>query len=71
LLDLPLNNFKNRQGTSNTAKSAAIRKQVLANIPAAFATGLEINSMSFHIVDMLSEQTATEIKRSVINFTIE
>jgi hypothetical protein len=104
LLDLPLNNFKNRQGTSNTAKSAAIRKQVLANIPAAFATGetiqsiqpnignaevitvyqpynviqnslknnpLEINSMSFHIVDMMTEQTATEIKRSVINFTIE
>jgi len=104
LLDLPLNNFKNRQGTSNTAKSAAIRKQVLANIPAAFATGetiqsiqpnignaevitvyqpynviesslknnpLEINTMSFHIVDMLSEETATEIKRSVINFTIE
>lgn len=104
LLDLPLNNFKNKQAPSRTAEGASVSKQVLANIPAAFSTGettealqnalgnsevitvyqpynviesrlknnpIEINQMNFRIVDMLSEELAKEIKRSVINFTIE
>lgn len=104
LLDLPLNNFKNKSATANTRDNAGVKKQVLANIPAAFATGetiesiqpnignsevttvyqpynviesklrnntLQINSMNFQIVDMLTEQKATEIKRAVINFTID
>ena len=32
---------------------------------------IEINSMTFQIVDMLTEEPATDIKRSVINFTID
>lgn len=104
LLDLPLNNFKNKQAPSRTADGASVSKQVLANIPAAFSTGetteaiqdalgnseiitvyqpynviesrlknnpIEINQMNFRIVDMLTEELAKEIKRSVINFTIE
>jgi hypothetical protein len=104
LLDLPLNNFKNKQASARTADGASVRKQVLANIPAAFSTGdtteaiqnalgnteiitvyqpynviesrldnnpIEINQMNFRIVDMLTEELAKEIKRSVINFTIE
>lgn len=104
LLDLPLNNFKNKSASANTRDNAGVKKQVLANIPAAFATGetiesiqpnignsevitvyqpynviesklknntLQINSMNFQIVDMLTEQKATEIKRAVINFTID
>ena len=104
LLDLPLNNFKNKQASARTADNASVKKQVLANIPAAFSTGettetiqsslgnseiitvyqpynviqsyldnnpIEINSMTFKIVDMLTEEPATEIKRSVVNFTIE
>jgi hypothetical protein len=104
LLDLPLNNYKNKQASARTAAAASVKKQVLANIPAAFSIGettesiqpqlgnsevitvyqpynviqsrldnnpIEINSMSFRIVDMLTEELAKEIKRSVINFTIE
>jgi hypothetical protein len=104
LLDLPINNFKNKSASANTRDNAGVKKQVLANIPAAFATGetiesiqpnignsevitvyqpynviesklknntLQINSMNFQIVDMLTEQKATEIKRAVINFTID
>lgn len=104
MLDLPLHNYKNKQASARTAAAASVRKQVLANIPAAFSTGettqpiqdafgnaeiitvyqpynviqskldnnpIEINQMSFKIVDMLTEELAKEIKRSVINFTIE
>ena len=101
--DLPLSNFKNKNGTQRTAKNSANRKFVLANIPAAFTTGeviqntqgtagnteivsvyqpynpivshlnnnkIETNNISFKIVDMLSEERATEIKRAVLNFTV-
>lgn len=104
MVDLPINNFKNKSGSRNTRQNAAVKKQVLVNIPAAFATGdilaesdnlivgnaevvtvyqpyqevinyldnnaIQLNSMNFQIVDMLSEERATEIKRSVINFSI-
>ena len=103
LIDLPLNNFKNKGGSANTRDNAGIKKQVLANIVAPFTNlainqtssnigstkistvyqpyqpivskmrnnQLEINSMSFQIVDMLTEEPATDIIRSVINFTID
>jgi hypothetical protein len=103
LVDLPLNNFKNKGGTANTRDNAGVKKQVLANIPAPFTNlavnqtsgtvgstkvstvyqpyqpiiskmrnnQIEINSMTFQIVDMLTEEPSTEIKRSVINFTID
>ncbi len=102
--DLPLRNFKNKNGTARSAENSANKKFVLANIPSAFATGeviqstqdalgngeiisvyqpyqpiishlnnnqIQTNNLSFNIVDMLSEEKATEIKRSVINFTID
>ena len=101
IVDLPLNNFKNKGGTANTRGNAGVKKQVLANIVAPFTNltvnqsnassqevstvyqpyqpivskmrnnAIELNSMSFKIVDMLTEEPAEEIKRCVINFTIE
>tara|TARA_R110000765_G_scaffold357467_1_gene447555 strand:+ start:1225 stop:3018 length:1794 start_codon:yes stop_codon:yes gene_type:complete len=103
LVDLPLNNFKNKGGTANTRDNAGVKKQVLANIVAPFTNlainqtsgtvgsskvstvyqpyqpiiskmrnnQIEINSMTFQIVDMLTEEPATDIIRSVINFTID
>ena len=103
MLDLPLNNYKNKSASANTRDNGGVKKQVLANIPAAFNSGevvetlqpalsagevltvyqpyqpivskmlnneMEINSLTFQIVDMLTEEKATEISRSVINFTI-
>ena len=102
IVDLPLNNYKNKNGTANTRENSAVKKQVLANIVAPFTnvavnqttgtTGnsrvstvyqpyqaiiskmnnndIEINSINFQIVDMLSDEPAVEINRSVINFTI-
>ena len=102
LVDLPLNNFKNKGGTANTRANAAVKQQVLANIVAPFTNlsinqgnaisgqevstlyqpfqpivskmrnnQIEINAMSFQVVDMLTEEPADDIERCVINFTIE
>ena len=102
LVDLPLNNFKNKGGSANTRANAAVKQQVLANIVAPFTNlsinqgnaisgqevstlyqpfqpivskmrnnQIEINAMSFQVVDMLTEEPADDIERCVINFTIE
>ena len=62
--------IQNTQGTAGNTEIVSVYQPYNPIVSHLNNNKIETNNISFKIVDMLSEERATEIKRAVLNFTV-